>query len=76
MNKILPLIAVASVMQFIFTITSETLIIQFGVMDDWRLFQSPDQYGPLGPAQKIYIRYFSRLEVKRESFISNNEQEA
>ena len=41
MNKILPLIAVASVMQFIFTITSETLIIQFGVMDDWRLVSIP-----------------------------------
>jgi hypothetical protein len=30
------------------------------------MFQSPDQYGPLGPAQKIYIRYFSGLEVKQK----------
>ena len=77
MNKILPLIAVASVMPNLFL--PSHLKHWLSSLVSWMigdLFQSPDQYGPLGPAQKIYIRYFSRLEVKRESFISNNKQEA
>lgn len=51
-------------MQFIFTITSETLIIQFGVMDDWRLVSIPWSVWSFGTCTKNLHKVLFKVRGK------------